>query len=62
MPKKYKEIAVKIPVECFPIIDAFKNTYVGEKWEIVKLSSRGKKIKYIIEDWKKLKKVRINNV
>ena len=36
MPKKYKEIAVKIPVECFPIIDAFKNTYVGEKWEIVK--------------------------
>ena len=60
MSKKHREISVHIPVECLPDIDAFKNKYVGEKWDAVKLSSRGKIIKYIIEDWKRLmKEIRI---
>ena len=56
MTKKHRGALVHIPVECLPDIDAFKNKIVGEKWDAVKLSSRGKIIKYIIEDWKRLMK------
>ena len=60
MSRSKKLILVHIPVECLPDIDAFKNKIVGEKWDAVKLTSRGKIIRYIIEDWKRLiKEIRI---
>lgn len=59
MPREYnktkKSFIVNLPIECLPYIDAFKNIYVGEKWNCRKLTSRGKIIQYIIEDWKKIK-------
>jgi hypothetical protein len=59
MPRKYnktkKSFIVSLPIECLSVIDAFKNCYVGEEWNCRKLTSRGKIIQYIIEDWKKIK-------
>ena len=45
---------VQVPIECLSDIDSLKNKYVYKEWDCIKLKSRGKIIKYIINEWKRL--------